>query len=508
MGIFDFLKNTNTAATNKSLNVVAPKPASLASVVSPFTSLLKPRPTPTAVAAPKPAIATPPAQNMSYATPQKPVTPTLTQSVKQTPDGTTYHAPTPNPSILSQQKSLNALGAGLVEDGISGPKTQAALARYGSQLYGGAPNSPTSTPTPTDTPPLPPAPETNNPADLAQINARIAADTADVSKYSKLSPEEEAAQKSLIDYTASYNAGTNQNLDKTIPMEFITGQNASLERRYNAGIAPLQNNMALAQAKRTAALTASKAALEQENTNRGFIKDSYTSIPYGATLFNTATKESTGGVSSDDQALIGKALADGKITTADVTRYGMPSLIQALKSDPTYNAVSIKAGNAADQASLTTNQSYLDTTTRAYKTATANLSTLTSFMTQYGLNDSKTPAINQLNNKIKAGLTDPGAIAAFKSSLEGLRAEYAQVLSRGGQVTDTARNQANALIPDDLSPAQLSIVTTQLNKEGANAIKEAQTNVDVIKKRLAAPKSSTNLGGSSSSSGGKTVGWF
>jgi hypothetical protein len=519
MGIFDFL--TNNPVLQNVANVATGKTPVVPTVAKPAASM--------SYAAPVPA---PKVQNMSYAnsspapvnmsvapkvstpvypTPNgKPIAPTIStanQAIKSTPDGTTYHAPVSNPSVLAQQQALNKLGAGLVEDGISGAKTQAALEKYGSQLYGTSGGSTTDT---TGSPTLPPAPtvDTTSPADLTAINARIASDTADVTKNSQLSPEEIAATKAINDYTASYNAGTNQNLDKTIPLEFITGQNASLERRYNAGVVPLQNDAALAQAKRTAALSASKAALDQENTNRGFIKDSYTSVPYGASLYNTATKESVGGVSSDDQALIGKALADGKITTADITRYGMPSLIQALKADPSYSAVSIKAGNAADQSSLVTNQGYLDTTTRAYNTATANLGTLTSFMTKYGINDSNTPVINQLNNKVKAGLTDPGAIAAFKSSLEGLRSEYAQVLSRGGTVTDTSRNQANSLIPDDLSPAQLAIVTSQLSKEGTNAIKEAQGNVDVIKKRLAAPKS-TNLGSSSSSSGGgSSVGWF
>lgn len=38
----------------------------------------------------------------------------------------------PNQSVLAQQKALNAMGAGLVEDGLMGPKTQAAIAKYGN----------------------------------------------------------------------------------------------------------------------------------------------------------------------------------------------------------------------------------------------------------------------------------------------------------------------------------------------------------------------------------------
>lgn len=138
----------------------------------------------------------------------------------------------------------------------------------------------------------------------------------------------------------------------------------------------------------------------------------------------------------------------------------------------------------ADIESLSTQQSYLDTTTRAYQTATSNLGTLQTFMQQSGLNDSNVPIINQIQNKVKGKLLDPGVVAAFTSSLEGLRAEYAQVLSRGGSVTDTERKTANALIPDDLNPQQLRTVTNQLSIEGQNAVNESQHQVDTIKGRL------------------------
>ena len=45
------------------------------------------------------------------------------------------------PSVLAQQQALNKQGAGLVEDGIAGPKTEAAIAKYGT----GSTSSSTST---------------------------------------------------------------------------------------------------------------------------------------------------------------------------------------------------------------------------------------------------------------------------------------------------------------------------------------------------------------------------
>jgi hypothetical protein len=73
---------------------------------------------------------------------------------------------------------------------------------------------------------------------------------------------------------------------------------------------------------------------------------------------------------------------------------------------------------------------------------------LVSYMQSAGINaGSNVPIINELQNKVKAGVTDPGTIAAYEAALAGLRAEYAQVLSRGGEVTEGQRAQANSTHP-------------------------------------------------------------
>lgn len=170
------------------------------------------------------------------------------------------------------------------------------------------------------------------------------------------------------------------------------------------------------------------------------------------------------------------------------------------KLDPSGGGSELVSGAAAatgssDAASLTQQQQYLDTTNRAYQTATSNLGTLQKFMQQNNLNDSTLPILNQIENKVKAGVLSPGVVAAYQSSVAGLRSEYAQVLSRGGAVTDTERNEALTLIPDDLSPSQLQVVTQQLSTEGSNAIKESQAQIDTIKSRLGGGSTSTTSNG-------------
>lgn len=150
----------------------------------------------------------------------------------------------------------------------------------------------------------------------------------------------------------------------------------------------------------------------------------------------------------------------------------------------------------ADQASLMEQQKYADTTQRAFNTANDNLNSLVSYMTQAKINSSSgVPLINSLNNALQRGLVNPGVIAGYQSAISGLRSEYAQVLSRGGEVTDSARNQAKSLIPDNLTPIQLGQVAQRLNVEGSNAIKEANNQIQIIKNR-ASGKATKGPGGS------------
>lgn len=108
---------------------------------------------------------------------------TLKSTVDTKGNTTNYNAPKSNPSVLAQQQSLNKQGAGLVEDGIAGPKTSAAIAKYA--------NSGTSTPTPTPTPevPKPTTPQVGTTTQNAQ----------NVLNAGQMSPQEQAANKDVAE---------------------------------------------------------------------------------------------------------------------------------------------------------------------------------------------------------------------------------------------------------------------------------------------------------------------
>lgn len=106
---------------------VAPAPASISQIFAPFVDPFKKVLNKPAVVTPLKTVDPNAGKNMSIA-PLGPVLPGQTKApvVKQPTVGAT-----PNPQVLAQQKALNAKAAGLVEDGIMGPKTQAAIAKFG-----------------------------------------------------------------------------------------------------------------------------------------------------------------------------------------------------------------------------------------------------------------------------------------------------------------------------------------------------------------------------------------
>lgn len=105
---------------------------------------------------------------------------------------TKYNAPKSNPSVLAQQQALNKQGAGLVEDGIAGPKTEAAIAKYSTSI-----SSPTSVPTPPNQTPTPTSPVPTTP----QVGTTMQ-NAQNVLNAGQMSPEELAANKDVAEANA------------------------------------------------------------------------------------------------------------------------------------------------------------------------------------------------------------------------------------------------------------------------------------------------------------------
>jgi len=98
----------------------------------------------------------------------------------------------------------------------------------------------------------------------------------------KMTPEEEANAKAQADLEASMAIGQANTSNQPIPMDFITGQQAAIEKRGLTLQQPLAARAALLQAKRIAALDASKFKLEQMNKQIEYSKSASTPVSVGA----------------------------------------------------------------------------------------------------------------------------------------------------------------------------------------------------------------------------------
>jgi len=173
--------------------------------------------------------------------PLKPTTPQVLQPVPvaQTP---TVPLSTPTvPTTISTQTAVRTPSGAVVD-----PRTGSVVT---------PPPTPT---TPADEPSTPTAPPVTPETQKAVDNAEKA-----VAEFLKISPEAISTQEDLDKLIESTKKAFLNIEDQPIPLGFITGQLASVERRALALAEPLEAKLARLEARRTSALESSKFALER-----------------------------------------------------------------------------------------------------------------------------------------------------------------------------------------------------------------------------------------------------
>lgn len=118
--------------------------------------------------------------------------------------------------------------------------------------------------------------------------------------------------------------------------------------------------------------------------------------------------------------------------------------------------------------------------TSAYNTLLTNSQLLLDTMKKHGINASQYPDVNRISNALKAKGVDAGVVAAYKNSINTVRAEYMQFLIRNGNTTDAAKEEANRALPENLSPSQLQNVLNVIQKEGFNSIQSQQNTIGIL----------------------------
>jgi hypothetical protein len=157
----------------------------------------------------------------------------------------------------------------------------------------------------------------------------------------------------------------------------------------------------------------------------------------------------------------------------------------ALQRSPTYQretfgqpgATSVVGGaQLSSAAELTRQASDLQAATNG---AEANFKLLVDTARRGGVNDTTVPALNRLQQNLNRGLTSSEAVATFRQLLEDVRMQYAVILG-GGSVTDSARAQANAQIPDDVSLGALVALEQSMKAAATNRITGIQNQIQSL----------------------------
>lgn len=368
---------------------------------------------------------------------------------------------------------------------------------------------------------------------------------AKVSQYSQMSPEE----KALMDKQTNLNASTNSSIINAEghgqDLPFVTGEQKNMLELGSTEGTRLAGLLTNQQAQRalnlqgaTTQLTAAQGQLGGLQTRNAPI-----TVPFGGTVVSKAGTTIGGGVFGNAGGTSGTGMMptagspfDPSNTVDQYTQMYMqdPSSVSAkFAANPSamgaiiqrandismqqtgkpFNASVASAGITSATSAITDLNGRLANSQSALPTIVANGKLILDGMNKAGINQASVPIINQMNQalKNKTGVST-GDIAAFNNSLTTLRNEYARLLMGKGQTTDKATGDADAAVPNDISPSQLAIVLDRIVSEGQNVITGLQGEIANQQKSISPydfsgktqPKTTLGTGSSSSSA---PAGW-
>lgn len=147
------------------------------------------------------------------------------------------------------------------------------------------------------------------------------------------------------------------------------------------------------------------------------------------------------------------------------------------------NIAANKATLSANTSALKQQTNYINTVTRAINNAQQGVQQLINSFKDKGINDSSLPISNIIQNASKYQLGN-GDVSAYKAGLQEVANEYTQVFSRGGQTSESTRNQAQSIIDGNISIANLQKVSDELQQQGDIVIKGAAGQIKSIQDNI------------------------
>lgn len=299
-----------------------------------------------------------------------------------------------------------------------------------------------------------------------------------------------------------------------------------LQSAENAALAPIDKEL-LAQSQAQAGLTSagSVANTQQANVQSGLNAAGQLAEPSGAFpfAFNPLTgsfSNAAGGTSGagaptltynpqqDAQTLAGLVIG-GKIPYQDaVSAMGYAKdvgtgLLQTAIAGQGGNIAQLQGQAAGTQASaasggqaaaqLTGQLSGIQSSANG---AEANFTLLSNIAHQGGVNDTNVPVLNRLQQNVQKGLASKDAVVNFQALIQSVRGQYATILG-GGTSSVEALNEAQSLIPDNISLGALDSLGKNLKSDAQNRVAGIQQQIDAL--NHGSNGSTGNSGGGSTS---------
>lgn len=389
------------------------------------------------------------------------------KTVTANPDGssTTVHPATSNPTVLAQQQWLNSQGAGLVEDGIAGPKTSAAIAQYG-----------------TESSPIPQSSGSSQPAYDTQTGFLTAYGKSIGDKPTQANDPANAAPVSQQTTAGMISPTTGTNANGSTTSGVYTPPNQGTQGVSQGGL--IGNAVAQSQAP-SQAYTDAMTKVNQDRQNISDLNKAeaqqtsdinqsgtWTSRALGeegqanqqnaqtfAGLTNQLAGDTTNlNAANTQQGLQQSALSTALGANAPITGVGYgtqtitPSAVSPTGSSSQYGT---GPGAAANVSSIQNYTTQLNNLQAAAPAADAAFSVLNSYA--QGINAS-TPIASGLAQLYGSTAQGSAAVAGFKAQLQAVRNAW-DTIEGGGSAS---------AIPDNVTPQQLTQVQQQLKTDVQN----------------------------------------
>jgi len=444
-----------------------------------------------------PALTTPPKAKISMGVQAK--APVLNIDPKQSvlpanqtvqPVKTTSTTSKVDQSVLSQQKALNAKGANLVEDGIMGPKTQAAIKQYSTPTVNPTPVvstwqnfKPTVTPeatTPVKTSTTPVGADISNTGLLGTLAGKGTTPIAQFTEKNKsiedISQKIADLDKAQADQLAAIGLepGTieyKEGKGRVLQQQYLDQKNA-LTGQLNAltgQLGALNTQQGLQTGAIQSALSASQPTMQF-----GMLTNPQTGKAIDPTILNSA-------ISSVQQYLNAGTDIKDPAVQAILQPLGLAGSIslQAAMNQMTGQGFNPTAQSTQTQtsmgigANLQEQGAQLSTTMGQFEAVAPQV---INFLDTAGINNSSSPWVNKtIKDYIAANMT-PDNAAIVNSMFNELKLTSAQILGRSGQLTPTeVTNMVNSADLSNLNPAQLKNYVTAINNLGNTTLQNFQT---------------------------------